>query len=169
MFYTQEQLLNYLLTHHISYTLYTHIPVFTCEQASSLAYLNMPGVGIKNLFLKDDHKNLFLVSAVFDTRIDLKSFGKNLGLKNVRFADETLLMKYLGVEPGSVTPLALINDTTQAVQIILDTAILQQKFIQIHPLHNDATVVITPADLVKFLGFTNRSYLTYDFTMSEQV
>jgi len=166
MFYTQAQLLNYLLTHNVSYQLYTHDPVFTCEQASSLAYLDMPGVGIKNLFLKDDQKNLFLVCAVFDTRIDLKSFGQNLGLRNVRFADETLLMKYLGVEPGSVTPLALINDTTQAVQVILDTAILQHRFIQIHPLKNDATVVLSPADLVRFLGFTNRPYLTYDFTMN---
>lgn len=164
MHYTQEQLLDYLRTHNITYQLYTHSPLFTCEQASAIeAELNMPGMGIKNLFLKDSKKKLYHIVATHITRIDLKTVGKALQAKELRFADATLLMQYLGVEPGSVTPLALINDTEQAVQVIIDAEILKQEYIQVHPLKNDATVVIKPADLLRFFTSISRPYRVYDF------
>ncbi len=164
MHLTREQLLEYLNTQNISYKLYTHIPLFTCEQALEVVkHLNIPGMGVKNLFLKDDKKKLYLIVAAYDTRVDLKMTGKMLEAKGLRFADATLLMNNLGVEPGSVTPLALINDKEQAVQIILDAELFNHEHIQVHPLKNDATVVISPADLITFLGLLNRSYLTYDF------
>ncbi len=170
MHYTQEQLLEYLSNHHILYTLYTHPQLFTCEQAAEIvAQLNMPGMGVKNLFLKDSKKKLYLISAAYNTRVDLKTVGKVLEAKELRFADAQLLMHYLGVEPGSVTPLALINDTEQAVQAIIDADLLKQEYIQVHPLKNDATVVITPADLIKFFGLSNRPYMVYDFEKNEIV
>lgn len=168
MFFTQQQLLQYLDSHHIPYKLYQHVPLVTVEQGLALkTELNMPGTGIKNLFLKDDHKNLYLISATFHTKINLRAFGKSQNIKNIRFADADLLLQYLGVLPGSVTPLALINDPHQKVRMILDAQVLQQKYIQIHPLKNDATVVITPADLVKFFDLNNRSYLVHDFSQNE--
>lgn len=168
MRFTQEQLLEYLRTNGISYKLYTHPPLFTCEQASEIvAQLNIPGMAIKNLFLKDSKKKLYHIVATFDTRVDLKTTGKVLEAKELRFADAQLLMKHLGVEPGSVTPLALINDSDQAVQAIIDADLFKHEYIQVHPLRNDATVVITPADLIKFFGFQNRSYRVYDFAKNQ--
>jgi Ala-tRNA(Pro) deacylase len=168
MHLTREQLLTYLNTHHITYQLYNHIPLFTCEQALEVVKeLDIPGMGVKNLFLKDDKRNLYLIVAAYDTRVDLKITGKTLEAKGLRFADAVLLMNNLGVEPGSVTPLALINDKEQAVQVILDAELLKQKQIQVHPLKNDTTVVITPTDLITFLRLINRSYLTYDFVKHE--
>ena len=82
----------------------------------------------------------------------------------MRFADAKLLMQHLGVEPGSVTPLALINDKDKAVQAIIDAKLLKHEYIQIHPLKNDATVVITPADLLKLFDIINRLYAVYNFT-----
>lgn len=164
MLYTKEQLLQYLQENHINYQLYTHDPLFTCEQALEIvAKLNMPGMGVKNLFLKDDQKKLHLISAAYSTTINLKEVGKNLGLKGLRFADETLLMNHLYVKPGSVTPLALINDQKQQVQMILDAELFKQKFLQVHPLKNEATVVIAPSDLVIFFNLINRPYVQYDF------
>ena len=162
MHFRQEQLFEYLSNNQIHYTLYRHVPVFTCEEAEQLTTLNMPGVGIKNLFLISK-KKLFLIIAAYTTRVDLKTVGKALEAKELRFANATLLMDYLGVEPGSVTPLATINDVGQSVQIIIDATILEQEYIQVHPLKNDATLVITPTDLINFFSSINRSYLIYDF------
>ncbi len=168
MQYTQEQLLEHLQKHEISYQLYTHAPVFTCEQALEITeQMNIPGAGIKNLFLKDRKKKLYLIVAINDTRVELKTIGNVLEAKELRFADATLLMNHLGVEPGSVTPLALINDPEHKVQLILDATILTQDFIQIHPLQNSATVAMTPADLMKFLGLMDRSYIVYDFNQNK--
>ncbi len=170
MNFTKEQLLEYLSAHQIFYNLYMHPPLFTCEQAEEIiAQMNMPGMGVKNLFLKDSKKKLYLIVATYNTRVDLKTTGKALNAKELRFADSTLLMGYLGVEPGSVTPLALINDKEQAVQTIIDADILKQEYIQVHPLKNDATVLITPADLIRFFSLNNRSYLVYDFAKNQIV
>lgn len=124
---------------------------------------------IKNLFLKDNHKNFYLISANSTTEINLKETGKAYNIKGLRFADATLLKQYLEVQPGSVTPLALINDTTESVTMILDSHVLEQKHIQIHPLQNDTTIVIKPDDLLTFLKSINRSYGIYNFDTNEIV
>lgn len=167
---SQSDLLNYLDRHSILYTLYKHTPIVTVEQGLALkSSLEMPGTGIKNLFLKDDRKNFYLISATFDTKINLRAFGKLKNIKGLRFADQDLLLQHLGVLPGSVTPLALINDLEQKVHMILDSNILNQDYIQIHPLENNATVVITPADLVRFFNLNSRTYITHDFNEDELI
>jgi Ala-tRNA(Pro) deacylase len=60
-------------------------------------------------------------------------------------------MEVLGVEPGSVTPFGLINDTTNRVTVILDEAMMKQAPLNYHPLKNDATTAISPDDLLKFI------------------
>jgi Ala-tRNA(Pro) deacylase len=161
---SQQKLLQHLHDRHIVYQLYTHPPLFTCEQALQIIHdLSVPGTGIKNLFLQGDKKRLYLIVAMYTTRVDLKKLKKSFALKNLRFADAELLMRHLGVQPGSVTPLALINDIDCAVTVIIDAAVFKQECIQVHPLTNDATVVITPADLQLFLQSIGRSYQLYDF------
>jgi Ala-tRNA(Pro) deacylase len=168
MLHTPEQLLAYLDTNAIPYTHYTHPRLFTCEQAKDIVgELNMPGTGIKNLFLKDSKKNIYLISATYDTQVDLKTTGKTLNAKELRFADANLLMTHLGVEPGSVTPLALMNDPNYQVQMIVDAALLRQDLIQVHPLSNDATVVMKPAHLIRFFELLHIPYRVYDFMNHE--
>ena len=164
MRYSKEQLLAYLSDHTISYTLFTHDPLFTCDQATeTIKKLRIPGIPVKNLFLKDNKKRLFLISAAFDTKIDLKTIANALDAKGLRFADEILLMHYLGVTPGSVTPMALINDKEHAITFIIDASLLKSEYIQIHPLQNDATVVLQPDDLIRFLKSIQKTYIVYDF------
>jgi len=57
----------------------------------------------------------------------------------------------LGVRPGSVTPFALINDNTQRVTVLLDRDMLQHDPLNYHPLENDRTTAIAPADLLRFV------------------
>ena len=160
----QIALLAYLTEHQIAYELFRHEPLFTCEQAvACMARLNMPGVGVRNLFLKDDKKKLYLIVAADGARIDLKQVGKTIGTKGLRFADAQLMLQYLDVTPGSVTPLALMHDTEKVVQPLIDASLFTHQYIQIHPLKNDATLVIASADLLKFLAMHARTYCIYDF------
>src|SRR5438045_1807634 len=134
----------FLNTYNIPYERFDHEAVFTCEQANELCPA-MPGQSIKNLFLYDKRKEQhFLVVVPNGKRVDLKELKIQLGLSNLSFASEERLQKYLGVTPGSVTILGLINDTFHIVTVILDTD-LKGKALQCHPLINTATVVI-PGD-----------------------
>jgi Ala-tRNA(Pro) deacylase len=63
-------------------------------------------------------------------------------------------MTHLGVEPGSVTPFAVINDTDHYVEVVLDTAVATGGPVNCHPLVNHRTTAIAAADLIRFLEST---------------
>jgi Ala-tRNA(Pro) deacylase len=134
----------------ISYKLYEHEAVFTAEEALKVCG-HIPGVHCKNLFLKDKKDALYLVTAPDEKRVDLKTLDEKIGSKRLSFGKPDLLMEYLGVLPGSVTPLCLINDTSRKVQPVLDEWMMQQELINVHPLINTATVTLAPKDLLKFM------------------
>src|SRR3954468_15052790 len=96
-----------------------HPPVFTVEEAKALRG-NLPGHHIKNLFLRNKKEQMWLVVALEDRAIDLKRLGEALGAGRLSFGSPERLQKYLGVEPGSVTPFAVINDTGHQVTLVLD-------------------------------------------------
>src|SRR6266851_9474239 len=96
-----------------------HAPVFTVEQAKAHRG-ELPGHHIKNLFLRNKKEEMWLVVALEDRTIDLKRLGEALGAGRLSFGSAARLKRHLGIEPGSVTPLALINDQAQAVQLVLD-------------------------------------------------
>jgi Ala-tRNA(Pro) deacylase len=127
-----------------------HEPVFTVEQAK-LVHDDMPGGHCKNLFCKDEKGVLWLIVALEDAIINLKAAPAKIGSKRLTFGKPELLMEVLGVEPGSVTPFGLINDTTNRITVILDEAMMRQTPLNYHPLKNDATTSITPEDLIAFI------------------
>lgn len=138
----------------IAYEKYEHPPVYTVEEAAEHSG-DVPGAAIKNLFLRDDKgKKHFLVVARADAQIDLKKLAGQLGGKKLGFASSERLMRYLGVEPGSVSPLALINDEENAVQVYIDTSLESAEQITVHPNRNDATLVISMDDFTRFLDAT---------------
>ena len=131
-----------------------HPAVFTVEESKRLRG-ELPGAHVKNLFVKDKKSRLFLISAVEDTRIDLKKVHELIGgTGRVSFGSAELLQEVLGVEPGSVTPLAAINDTTGRVTVILDERLMDYERINVHPLVNTMTTGVQRDDLVRFLAST---------------
>ncbi len=131
-------------THH-------HEPVFTVEESQALRGV-LPGAHIKNLFLRDKKKNLWLVTALEDRKIDLKALRKRLGAKgNLSFGNADLLMEVLGVIPGAVTPFGAINDRDGRATVVLDQGIFDHELVNAHPLRNDQTTAIAPKDLRHFL------------------
>lgn len=134
----------------ISWRTYRHPPVFTVEEAASL-YASQPGGHTKNLFLKDKKHNLWLVVARDALRLDLNALARMLGAPRFSFGSAELLLDTLGIEPGSVTPFAIMNDRSRRVRVVLDEDMLTVEPLNFHPLRNDRTTAITAADLLKFI------------------
>jgi Ala-tRNA(Pro) deacylase len=127
-----------------------HPPVFTVEEARELRG-QIPGGHCKNLFLKDEKGAVWLIVCLEDARIDLKSTPARIGSRRLSFGKPDLLMALLGVEPGSVTPFGLINDTDNRITVILEERMMQEPLLNYHPLSNDATTTIASSDLVAFI------------------
>jgi Ala-tRNA(Pro) deacylase len=127
-----------------------HLPVFTVEEAKKV-HADMPGGHCKNLFCKDEKGALWLIVALEDAVINLKSAPAKIGSKRLTFGKPELLMAILGVEPGSVTPFGLINDTSQQTNVILDEAMMRLPLLNYHPLKNDATTALSATDLLRFI------------------
>jgi Ala-tRNA(Pro) deacylase len=135
---------------NITTTTHFHPPLFSVEESQKLRG-NLPGGHCKNLFLKDKKKNLWLIVALEDQRIDMKALGKTLSSARLSFGKPELLQEILGVTPGSVTPFALMNDQEVQVQVVLDARMMEMDLLNYHPLTNDMTTSIYPSDLEKFI------------------
>ena len=150
---TREDLMAYLEGLDIGVTTVEHPPVFTVEEAQSLRG-DLPGGHTKNLFLKDKKGGLWLAVCLEDRRVDLKALRKRLGAPQLSFGKPDLLIEVLGIEPGSVTPFSLMNDTDGRVTAVFDQGMLEFDTLNFHPLKNDATSQIKPDDLLKFARAT---------------
>ena len=94
---------------------------------------------------------LYLAVTLEETSVDLKRLAKEVGAGRFSFAAPDLLRETLGVEPGSVTPFALVNDRVRKVAVLLDTQMLARTPLSFHPLQNTATTTIAAADLPRFV------------------
>ena len=148
---TPEQLLARLAELGIASRTFCHPPVFTVEEAKALRG-ELPGGHVKNLFLRNKKGAMWLIVAEEDRRIDLKALGERIGAGKVSFGSAERLMQYLGVLPGSVTPLGLINDRGLEVQVVIDQALMAHDPINVHPLTNERTTALSPKDLLAFIA-----------------
>jgi Ala-tRNA(Pro) deacylase len=135
----------------IAYRTYEHPPLFTVEDSKRLRG-DLPGGHCKNLFLRDKKRNLYLLVALEDRAVDLKTLRDRLGAQgNLSFASAELLREVLGVIPGAVTPFALMNDRQKRVSVFLDKKMLGFDPLNYHPLTNALTTAIGPGDLLRFV------------------
>ena len=135
----------------IASTTVEHEPVFTVEQSGTLRQ-SLPGAHTKNLFLTGKDGRLVLVVGKDDTGVDLKALANRLGAGRFSFGKAALLEAVLGVPPGSVTPLALINDSAAEVAVVVDQALIGFAEVNCHPLENTATTRLATQDLIRFIA-----------------
>ncbi len=155
--HTPDSLFEALDALGIAHETISHPPLFTVEQSKAMRGA-IPGAHTKNLFLKDKKGRLFLVTAVENTQIDLKRLHEVIGGSGrVSFGNPEQLMAHLGVTPGSVTALAVINDKAGAVTMILDARLQAFDRINCHPLVNTMTTGLAWQDLLRFLAHTGHS------------
>ncbi|HEY6256389.1 MAG TPA: prolyl-tRNA synthetase associated domain-containing protein [Xanthobacteraceae bacterium] len=151
---TPDDLFAYLDALGIAHATVTHAAASTVEEARALRG-QIAGAHTKNLFLKDKKDALFLVVALEDAAIELKSLHRRLGASGrFSFGSAELLRATLGVEPGAVTPFAVLNDTQARVAVVLDAAMMAHATLNCHPLRNTMTTSIARDDLVRFLTAT---------------
>ncbi|MGE3231031.1 MAG: prolyl-tRNA synthetase associated domain-containing protein [Hyphomicrobium sp.] len=158
-----EALLAHLEALGIAATVHRHPPVFTVEESQALRG-SMPGGHIKNLFLRNKKGDrMWLVVLEENAKVDLKALAPRIDGDKLSFGSPDRLMTHLGVRPGSVTPLALVNDKAGKVELVLDRAILAMDPVNCHPLTNDMTVAISAADLERFFAATGHRPRLLDF------
>ena len=143
----------------IEYTRFDHVPLRTVEDSKKVQGLFLSsqqgGGHIKNLYLRDTKKRNVLLVAEQERKIDLKTLNTKLGTGRLSFGSAERLMENLGVRPGAVTPLAMINGVQTDVRLFVDGDLTRCTQIYAHPLVNDRTLGITPAGLQKFFAKIN--------------
>ncbi len=140
----------YLSEQGIPYEATEHKAVFNMEELHSVS-LPYPEWDAKNLFVRDDKKrSYYLITVKGDKRVDLKEFRKSHGLRALSFASAEDLFALMGLTPGSVTPLGILNDTEHKVHFYLDAEFAGNK-IGVHPNDNTATVWMQADDLMQLI------------------
>ena len=147
---TKSDLLQMLKKESIDFSITEHEPLFTVED-SKLMRGKIEGGHSKNLFLKDQKDNFFLITFIEDISADLKRLPDALNSKKLSFAKPEYLKELMGIEPGSVSPFGLINDDQRKINFFFDEAFLKFEIANFHPLVNTATVSIFPKDLIDFI------------------
>ena len=136
---------------NIEYELQEHKAVYTVDDLQDV-FMEMEGIGCKNLFLKDAKKNLFLYTLPDNKRADLKTLPEKINSKRLSFANENDLQEYLGLIPGSVTPLGMLNDKEMKVKLFIDKEFIESSGkIGVHPNDNTATVWLKIEDLINII------------------
>jgi Ala-tRNA(Pro) deacylase len=159
---TRDALIAFLDAHGIAHQTFEHAPVFRVEEGAEIKAA-MPGGHTKNLFLKDAKGDLWLISALGETAIDLKALPRAIGSARLSFGSAERLYDALGVTPGSVTAFALINDPGRRVRFVVDAALLAHETVNFHPLTNSATTAVSREGFLAFLAALGREPVVVDF------
>lgn len=159
---TRADLIAFLDAHGIAHSTLDHPAVFRVGEGEGIKDA-LPGGHTKNLFLKDAKGQLWLISALGETAIDLKTLHPVIGSARLSFGNAALMEEALGVTPGSVTALGLINDSDHRVRFVLDAALARADPVNFHPLTNTATTAVSQADFRRFLAALEVEPLIVDF------
>ena len=143
---------------NINFDYFEHEEVPTIESAIEVKK-NIPGIFCKNLFFRNHKgKKHFLVLLHHAYQLDIKILESLLKQGKLSFASEKRLDKYLGLKPGSVSPFGLINDREAHVHVFIDSNLKNQQKLSFHPTVNNASLLISTEDLIKFIDDNGNSY-----------
>ncbi len=149
----KQQIYDFLNAQGIEYEKIEHKAVFNMAEMSEVT-LPHPKADAKNLFVRDDKKRCYyLITVKGDKRVDLNMFRQKYGTRRLSFASDSDLLAFLGLTPGSVTPLGLLNDTECRVEFFIDEDLLQPPaLIGVHPNDNTATIFLKTQDLLDIIA-----------------
>jgi len=141
----------------IQYERIDHPAVYTSEEARRFVP-HQPAQAAKNLFLRDKKgKRHFLLVVDDQKTVNFKDIERRVGISHISMASSARLKHHLGVTPGAVSMLALINDTEGRVELLIDRALWDGERIQAHPLVNTTTVVMAIADMQRFIDHSGHT------------
>ena len=143
----------------VPYEKYEHEAIMTIEAAEELD--KKMGLEIcKNLFLSTRHSTeIYLLLMVGSKKFNTGKVSKQINVPRMTFAGYDYMLEYLDIRPGSVSPLGLMNDKGNNVNLLIDEDVLNMEKIAVHPCVNTATLVINTKDLIeKILPACGHSY-----------
>ena len=148
----KQKIYDLLIQKNIPHGITEHEAVYNMAEVAMIE-LPYPEAEAKKLFVRDDKKqNFYLITVKGDKRVDLKQFRKEHNTRSLQFVSAELLMDILGLIPGAVTPMGLLNDKECKVHWFLDKAFKDElNLIGVHPNDNSATVWMKPEDLVDLI------------------
>jgi len=154
----QKELYDLFETHGIQFEYHEHPPVATIEDAI-LHWKDYNSGRCKNIFFRNHKGNRhYLVILEHLRQLDIHDLEKRLRQGKLSFASDQRLKKYLGLEPGSVSPFGLINDNEKHVHLFIDEKLKEFDRLAFHPNVNTATLVISKPDFLRFLDHTGNTY-----------
>lgn len=145
-----SQILEWIGNKNIKYEIIRHEAAFTMQDIENLGLLKHGDI-CKNLFLRDNKgKRHFLVVVDGDKRVDLKTLGEKIG-QRLSFASAERLERYLKLKQGEVSPLAVLFDTGNSVEVLFDSSLKGKDKIGFHPGTNTATVFLEFNDICSLI------------------
>ncbi|HEY5468891.1 MAG TPA: prolyl-tRNA synthetase associated domain-containing protein [Bacteroidales bacterium] len=154
----QKELYELLGKLSIQFEYYEHPPLATIDDAK-IHWKDYNSGRCKNIFFRN-HKGdrHYLVILEHLRQLNIHDLEKRLGQGKLSFASDVRLKKHLGVEPGSVSPFGLINDTENHVHLFIDEKLKDCERLTFHPNVNTASLVISRADFLKFMAYTGSTF-----------
>lgn len=148
----EQRLYEVLAELGVAYEHHPHEAAYTVEEADRL-YGHLPGGHSKNLFLRNKKGDTqYLVVVESAKRVNLKALQEALGESKLSMGSPERLLRTLALTPGSVTPLALLNEGAREVKVVLDEGLLRHDPLNFHPNVNTATISLARADFERFLA-----------------
>lgn len=152
----------FLDKHTISYERVDHPPVFTIEEVERYVP-PLAGAATKNLFLRDKKgARQALVVVAANKAVNLQALTGTTGFERPSFGSSDRLLRCLGIAPGCVSLLALVNDPKRTVEVFIDRDIWDAPAFHCHPLVNTATLSLTHEGAERFLSATGHSLRLVD-------
>ena len=148
----KSEIYRFLEDNGIEFEKMEHKAVYNMAELAEIT-LPHPEAEAKNLFVRDDKKqNYYLITVKGDKRVDLKKFQQAYNTRRLSFASDTDLLSILGLLPGAVSPLGILNDTSLRTAFYLDKAFFENSgLIGLHPNENTATVWLKTGNLVRII------------------
>ncbi|WP_321812843.1 MULTISPECIES: prolyl-tRNA synthetase associated domain-containing protein [unclassified Burkholderia] len=152
----RNELLELLDRQNVSFECEHHEQVLNMAESGALA-LSLVGARCKNLLLQDKQGGLYLVVTTAHKSLDLHAVANTLGSKRLSFASAERLFDLLGVRPGSLSPLALVNDAALSVSLVIDKDLANEAIFLFHPLDSTATIALSRQDFETFLEYIDHA------------
>lgn len=161
----QPDIFHILNSLEIPYQIQEHRAIFS-EKDGADVEITLPGVMVKNLFVRDKGGRYALISMELHRRADLRKIAERLGMGRLSFCNSEELAEILHISPGSVSPLCIMSDTERRVNVLFDQS-FERKNVIVHPLRNTASVSLSFDNLKKFVRLFGHEFQTGDVCCEE--
>lgn len=148
----KQEIYNYLKEKNIWHEITEHKAVYNMADLAEVE-IPYPEADAKNIFVRDDKKkNYYLITIKGDKKVNLKEFRKKYQTRPLSFVSEGDMLKIIGLQPGSVTPLWILNNDERKVKVYIDKYFFENSgIVVVHPNDNTATLWLKTKDLVEII------------------